>query len=77
MLTLDTSAETTSVPRLPLTHFLKVEKPTPRSSATWRRESLLVDLHKRVRDVVQGPDGYLYLSLEDRDGGVLRVKPAP
>lgn len=42
-----------------------------------RRESLLVDLHKRVRDVVQGPDGYLYLSLEDRDGGVLRVKPAP
>jgi glucose/arabinose dehydrogenase len=42
-----------------------------------RRESLLVDLHKRVRDVVQGPDGYLYLSLEDRDGGVLRIKPAP
>ncbi len=42
-----------------------------------RRESLLTDLHKRVRDVVQGPDGYLYLSLEDRDGGVLRVMPAP
>jgi len=42
-----------------------------------RRESLLVDLHKRVRDVVQGPDGYLYLSLEDRDGGVLRIRPAP
>jgi glucose/arabinose dehydrogenase len=42
-----------------------------------RRESLLTDLHKRVRDVVQGPDGYLYLSLEDREGGVLRVMPAP
>ncbi|MGA0807044.1 MAG: PQQ-dependent sugar dehydrogenase, partial [Pseudohongiellaceae bacterium] len=42
-----------------------------------RRESLLTDLHKRIRDVVQGPDGYLYLSLEDRDGGVLRIKPAP
>lgn len=42
-----------------------------------RRESLLTDLHKRVRDVVQGPDGYLYLSLEDRDGGVLRIMPAP
>jgi aldose sugar dehydrogenase len=41
-----------------------------------RRESLLVDLHKRVRDVVQGPDGYLYLALEDKDGGVLRVMPA-
>jgi len=42
-----------------------------------RRESLLVDLHKRVRDVAQGPDGYLYLSLEDRDGGILRIMPAP
>ena len=40
-----------------------------------RRESLLVDLHKRVRDVVQGPDGYLYLALEDRDGGILRIMP--
>lgn len=40
-----------------------------------RRESLLTDLHKRVRDVVQGPDGYLYVSLEDRDGGVLRILP--
>jgi glucose/arabinose dehydrogenase len=42
-----------------------------------RRESLLQDLHKRVRDVVQGPDGYLYLSLDDQDGGVLRIRPAP
>ncbi len=41
-----------------------------------RRESLLVDLHKRIRDVVQGPDGYLYVALEDQDGGVLRIKPA-
>lgn len=41
-----------------------------------RRESLLVDLHKRVRDVVQGPDGYLYLALEDKDGGVLRIGAA-
>lgn len=40
-----------------------------------RRESLLQDLHKRVRDVVQGPDGYLYLALEDKDGGILRVLP--
>lgn len=42
-----------------------------------RRESLLVDLHKRVRDVIQGPDGYLYVALEDKDGGVLRIMPAP
>jgi len=44
VLTLDTSAENTSVPRLALTHFFKVEKPTPRSSATWRRESPLVSV---------------------------------
>lgn len=42
-----------------------------------RRESLLVDLHKRIRDVIQGPDGYLYVALEDKDGGVLRIMPAP
>jgi aldose sugar dehydrogenase len=42
-----------------------------------RRESLLTELHKRVRDVVQGPDGYLYVSLDDRDGGVLRILPSP
>lgn len=41
-----------------------------------RRESLLVDLHKRVRDVIQGPDGYLYVALEDKDGGILRIMPA-
>ncbi|MCP5145568.1 MAG: PQQ-dependent sugar dehydrogenase [Gammaproteobacteria bacterium] len=40
-----------------------------------RRESLLVDLHKRIRAVAQGPDGYLYVALEDRDGGVLRIMP--
>jgi glucose/arabinose dehydrogenase len=42
-----------------------------------RRESLLVDLRKRVRDVQQGPDGFLYVALEERDGGVLRIRPAP
>jgi len=36
------SAEITAVPRCALTHLFKVEKPTPRSSATWRRESPLV-----------------------------------
>jgi len=46
------------------------------------RESLLVPLHQRIRDVVQGPDGYLYVATErtirgdDRDGSVLRIEPA-
>ena len=42
-----------------------------------RRESLLVDLHQRVRDVRQGPDGLLYLLTDEDAGAVLRIEPAP
>jgi glucose/arabinose dehydrogenase len=54
-----------------------------------RRESLLVSLDVRFRDVVQGPDGYLYLATERQsqngpgsvdttvtDGTILRIEPA-
>ncbi len=37
------SAETTSVSRCAFTHLFRVDKPTPRSSATRRRESPLVN----------------------------------
>jgi len=40
-----------------------------------RRESLLVDLHQRIRDVRQGPDDLLYLLTESEDGAVLRIEP--
>lgn len=39
-------------------------------------ERLLQDLDERIRDVVQGPDGYLYLLTDDDDGRILRVSPA-
>ena len=43
-----------------------------------RRESLLVDLRQRIRDVRQGPDGLLYvLTDHDTDGALLRIEPAP
>jgi glucose/arabinose dehydrogenase len=42
-----------------------------------RRESLLVDLRQRIRDVRQGPDELLYLLADAEDGGVLRIEPAP
>lgn len=48
-----------------------------------RREPLLTELGVRFRDVVQGPDGYLYVATEVRygsgnpDGTVLRIEPAP
>jgi glucose/arabinose dehydrogenase len=41
-----------------------------------RRESLLTDLHQRIRDVRQGPDGYLYVATEEKDGVVMRIMPA-
>jgi aldose sugar dehydrogenase len=42
-----------------------------------RRESLLTELHQRIRDVRQGPDGYLYVLTEEEDGALLRIEPAP
>ena len=41
-----------------------------------RREILLWDLHQRIRDVKQGPEGYIYLSVEQKDGSILRIVPA-
>lgn len=40
-----------------------------------RRESLLVDLRQRIRDVKQGPDGLLYVLTDEDDGAVLRIEP--
>ena len=41
-----------------------------------RRESLLKDWGHRVRDLKQGPDGLIYVLLDDDDGAVLRIEPA-
>ena len=40
-----------------------------------RRESLLTELHQRIRDVRQGPDGLLYLLTEEEAGALLRIEP--
>ena len=42
-----------------------------------RRESLLVDLRQRMRDIRQGPDGLLYVLTDEKDGALLRIEPAP
>ena len=41
-----------------------------------RRESLLSELRQRIRDVKQGPDGFLYLTTDMEDGAVIRIEPA-
>jgi glucose/arabinose dehydrogenase len=43
---------------------------------------MLIPLHERIRDVVQGPDGFIYVATEHvsqgtaADGMVLRIEPA-
>jgi aldose sugar dehydrogenase len=40
-----------------------------------RRETLLTELHQRIRDVRQGPDGLLYVLTDEDDGALLRIEP--
>jgi glucose/arabinose dehydrogenase len=42
-----------------------------------RREMLLTDLKQRIRDVREGPDGFLYLLTDEDDGALLRIEPGP
>jgi glucose/arabinose dehydrogenase len=42
-----------------------------------RRESLLVDLRQRMRDIRQGPDGLLYVLTDEKEGALLRIEPMP
>jgi len=40
-----------------------------------REERLLTDLDERIRDVRQGPDGWLYLMTDSSQGRILRLSP--
>ena len=42
-----------------------------------KEERMLGELSERIRDVRQGPDGFLYLLTDSSRGRVLRVGPAP
>ena len=42
-----------------------------------RRESMLQQLRQRIREVRQGPDGFLYLLTDEDDGALLRIQPTP
>lgn len=44
-------------------------------NAVLKQERLLQNLNERIRDVRQGPDGYLYLLTDNADGRILRVMP--
>jgi glucose/arabinose dehydrogenase len=40
-----------------------------------RRETMLSELHQRIREVRQGPDGLLYLLTDEDPGALLRIEP--
>ena len=40
-----------------------------------RRQTLLGELHQRIREVQQGPDGLLYLLTDEEAGSLLRLEP--
>lgn len=39
------------------------------------RESILRDLHQRIRDIRQSPDGYLYALTAENQGALIRIEP--
>jgi hypothetical protein len=40
-----------------------------------RRETLLTELHQRVRDFAEGPDGLIYVLTDGNENAVLRIEP--
>ena len=42
-----------------------------------RRESMLQELRRRIREVRQGPDGLLYLLTDEDNGALIRLEPQP
>jgi glucose/arabinose dehydrogenase/extradiol dioxygenase family protein len=40
-----------------------------------QREPMLTELRQRIRDVRQGPDGYLYALTDEDNGALLRIEP--
>lgn len=57
--------------------FQRLERLTIRSGKVTASEQVLPRLGQRVRDVRQGPDGWLYLLTDAQDGQLLRVTATP
>ena len=45
------------------------------STEELRRESMLIELRQRIRDVREGPDGFLYLLTDEDEAALLRIEP--
>lgn len=48
---------------------------SPTNGLPIRRQPMLTELHQRIREVEQGPDGLLYLLTDEEAGALLRIEP--
>ncbi len=60
---------------LKFTHVVRLELERPFEGKVRRESKLLPDLGERVRDVRQGPDGYIYLLTDQAEGRLIRLEP--
>lgn len=49
---------------------VEMDGDTPRG-----QQALLSNFDKRIRDVAQGPDGYIYILTDEYNGGIYRISP--
>src|SRR5688572_4084090 len=54
---------------------MQLERITLRGTQVVNRETLLRDYRRRIRDVRTGPDGYIYLLIDDASAPVVRLEP--
>ena len=54
----------------------RIERVRVRTGVAETQETLSTELGLRLRDVREGPDGYVYVLTDGIPGGVLRIEPA-
>ncbi|KXB29308.1 hypothetical protein AT959_15155 [Dechloromonas denitrificans] len=62
---------------LKYTYLARLELARPFEGKVVRETRLLEALGERIRDVRQGPDGYLYVLTDSANGQLIRLLPAP
>lgn len=62
---------------LKFTHLARLELERPFGGKVIRETRLLESLGERIRDVRQGPDGFIYVVTDSANGKLIRLAPAP
>ncbi|MBA3034019.1 MAG: PQQ-dependent sugar dehydrogenase [Rhodocyclaceae bacterium] len=62
---------------LKFTHLARLELERPFAGKVVKETRLLESLGERIRDVRQGPDGFIYVVTDSANGKLIRLAPAP